>query len=189
MVREVSALGNIPERNPFELRANDHLVNMYIRISPGDRRLKQTVQKNLVVLVIARNYRLSSVSSRFWAYCFPLKSFIPVSSWLICRTGVVFRVFHSGGQMQEESAKGESLAQKKKIELKKVSIICRVRPSYVIRSWPPFMHNSRHRSIMKIEYVCQFLLRSQILNWFRTIERLRLNLKTYIFNKSYQRRR
>ena len=119
MVREVSALGNIPERNPFELRANDHLVNMYIRISPGDRRLKQTVQKNLVVLVIARNYRLSSVSSRFWAYCFPSKSFIPVSSWLICRTGVVFRVFHSGGQMQEESAKGESLAQKKKNRIKK----------------------------------------------------------------------
>ena len=65
MVREVSALGNIPERNPFELRAYDHLVNMYIRISPGDRRLKQTVQKKLVDLVIARNYRLSSVSSRF----------------------------------------------------------------------------------------------------------------------------
>ena len=61
VVREVSAMGNIPERNPFELRANDHLVNMYIRISPGDRRLKQTVQKNLVVLEIARNYRLSSV--------------------------------------------------------------------------------------------------------------------------------
>ena len=32
--------------------------------------------------------------------------------------------------MQEESAKGESLVQKKEIEFKKVSIICGVRPSY-----------------------------------------------------------
>ena len=30
------------------------MFNMYIRISRGDRRLEQIVQKNLVVLVIAR---------------------------------------------------------------------------------------------------------------------------------------
>ena len=30
------------------------MFNMYIRISRGDRRLEQIIQKNLVVLVIAR---------------------------------------------------------------------------------------------------------------------------------------
>ena len=40
VVREVSAVRNIPERNPFWWKASDQLVNMYIRISHGDRRLE-----------------------------------------------------------------------------------------------------------------------------------------------------
>ena len=54
MVGNVSAMGNVPERNPFEWSANDHFVNMYNRIWRGDRRLEQMVQKNSVVQVIAR---------------------------------------------------------------------------------------------------------------------------------------
>ena len=78
----------------------------------------------------SRQYWYNSDSSHFfWAYCFPCKSFTPMSSWLIWRTGVVFRVFHSGGQRHKESAKGQSLAQKKKIKFKKVTIVRRVRPS------------------------------------------------------------
>ena len=52
MVREVLAKENILERNPLERRANDHLVNMYICISRGDRRLEQMVQKNLAGLLM-----------------------------------------------------------------------------------------------------------------------------------------
>ena len=59
-----------------------------------------------------RNYFLRSVSSRFWANCFPYRSFMPLSSGLLCITGVISRVFRSGGQMHEACANGESLAQK-----------------------------------------------------------------------------
>ena len=52
VVGEVSAMGNTTERNPFEWRANDYLVNIYIRMSRGE--FQQIVQENWVVLVIER---------------------------------------------------------------------------------------------------------------------------------------
>ena len=52
VVGEVSATGNSTERNPLEWRANDYLVNIYIRMSRGE--FEQMVQENWVVLVIER---------------------------------------------------------------------------------------------------------------------------------------
>ena len=53
VVGEVStAMGNSTERNPLEWRANDYLVNIYIRMSRGE--FQQMVQENWVVLVIER---------------------------------------------------------------------------------------------------------------------------------------
>ena len=52
VVGEVLAMGNSPERNPLEWRANDYLVNIYIRMSRGE--FEQMVQENWVVLVIER---------------------------------------------------------------------------------------------------------------------------------------
>ena len=52
VVGVVSAMGNTTERNPFEWRANDYLVNICIRMSRGE--FQQIVQENWVVLVIER---------------------------------------------------------------------------------------------------------------------------------------
>ena len=67
VVREVLAIENIPKRSPLEWRGNDHLVNMYIRVSRGDRRLEQMVQKNLAVLVIAKKVGNTSRETTFCA--------------------------------------------------------------------------------------------------------------------------
>lgn len=101
VVGEVSAMGNSTEKNPLEWRANDYLVNIYIRMS---RKSSQDFE---------RNYCLRSVTSRFWANCFLYKLFMPLSSGLPYIAGVIPRVFHTGGQMHVASARGKSIAQKK----------------------------------------------------------------------------
>ena len=117
---EVLAIGNIPKRSPLEWRGNDHLFNIYIRIRVETdvsnkwyrKKFGRSVDSQKSRQYFERNYFLRSVSSRFWANCFPYRSFMPLSSGLLCITGVISRVFRSGGQMHEACANGESLAQK-----------------------------------------------------------------------------
>ena len=89
---------------------------MYIRISRGDRRLEQMVQKNLAVLVIAKKVGNTTREATFCALLVLvsepivfhiIKSFMPLSSGLPCVTGVISRVFHPGGQMHGTYTNGE----------------------------------------------------------------------------------
>ena len=89
---------------------------MYIRISLGDRRLEQMVQKNLAVLVIAKKVGNTSREATFCALLVLvsepivfhiIKSFMPLSSVLPCITSVISRAFHLGGQMHGTCTNGE----------------------------------------------------------------------------------
>ena len=68
VVGEVSAMGNSTERNPLEWRANDYLVNIYIRMSRGE--FEQMVQENWVVLVIEREKQSRLREKLLFAFCY-----------------------------------------------------------------------------------------------------------------------
>ena len=158
MVGKVSAMGNVPERNPFEWRANDHLVNMYNCIWRGDRRLKQMVQKNSVVQVIARKvgntlretYCLRSVLFSEQTV-FHTDSLCPQVELLVTlQNRRNFSRFSRG----RTDARGECKGQVARAGKKKVRVTIFVYLlQCVIRSCLPFTYSSRHRRSIKIEYV------------------------------------
>ena len=158
MVDNVSAMGNVPERNPFEWRANDHLVNMYSRIWRGDRRLEQMVQKNSVVQVIARKvgntlretYCLRSVLFSEQTV-FHTNSLCPQVELLVTlQNRRNFSRFSRG----RTDARGECKGQVARAGKKNIRVTIFVYfLQCLIRSWPPFTYSSRHQCSLNIEYV------------------------------------
>ena len=158
MVGNVSAMGNVPERNPFEWSANDHFVNMYNRIWRGDRRLEQMVQKNSVVQVIARKvgntlretYCLRSVLFSEQTV-FHTNSLCPQVELLVTlQNRRNFSRFSRG----RTDARGECKGQVARAGKKKIRVTIFVYfLQCLIRSSPPFMYSLRHQCSVNIEYV------------------------------------
>ena len=158
MVGKVSAMGNVPERNLFEWRANDHLVNMHNRIWRGDRRLEQMVQKNSVVQVIARKvgntlretYCLRAVLFSEQTV-FHTDSLCPQVELLVTLQN---RRNFSRFSRERTDARGECKGQVARAGTKKIRVTIFVYfLQCLIRSWPPFMYSSRHQCSVNIEYV------------------------------------
>ena len=158
MVGNVSAMGNVPERNPFEWSANDHFVNMYNRIWRGDRRLEQMVQKNSVVQVIARKvgntlretYCLRSVLFSEQTV-FHTDSLCPQVELLVTLQN---RRNFSRFSRRRTDARGECKGQVARAGKKNIRVAIFVYfLQCLIRSWPPFTYSSRHQCSLNIEYV------------------------------------